>query len=104
MSGLQATAFGNSPAIRISRFRSPQTNTCPTWQLICPSGVFPVHPPREKYSAFAVGQISATSLRHPVPTRGAYRDRHGRWARDAMDAFGDALTNGADADGEVVWA
>jgi hypothetical protein len=41
---------------------------------------------------------------HPVPTRGAYRDRHGRWARDAMDAFGDALTNGADADGEVVWA
>src|ERR1700735_1419883 len=24
--------------------------------------------------------------RHPAPTRGAYRDRHGRWARDAMDA------------------
>jgi hypothetical protein len=23
---------------------------------------------------------------HPVPTGGAYRDRHGRWARDAMDA------------------
>src|SRR5947207_15957614 len=22
----------------------------------------------------------------PVPTRGAYRDRHGRWVRDAMDA------------------
>ena len=22
-----------------------------------------------------------------VPTRGAYRDRHGRWARDAMDAL-----------------
>jgi hypothetical protein len=25
-------------------------------------------------------------LRHPVPTRGALRDRHGRWARDAVDA------------------
>jgi hypothetical protein len=24
--------------------------------------------------------------RHPVPHRGAYRDRHGRRARDAMDA------------------
>jgi hypothetical protein len=23
--------------------------------------------------------------RHPAPTRGAYRDRHGRWARGAMD-------------------
>jgi len=25
---------------------------------------------------------------HPVPTGGAYRDRHGRWARDAMAADG----------------
>jgi hypothetical protein len=23
----------------------------------------------------------------PHPRRGAYRDRHGRWARDAMDAL-----------------
>jgi hypothetical protein len=23
----------------------------------------------------------------PAPTRGAYRDRHGRWVRDAMDAL-----------------
>jgi hypothetical protein len=39
---------------------------------------------------------------HPVPHRGAFRDRHGRWARDAMDA--DVLrTNSAEADGEVVW-
>jgi len=26
------------------------------------------------------------SLPHPVPARGALRDRHERWARDAMDA------------------
>jgi hypothetical protein len=25
---------------------------------------------------------------HPVPTRGAFRDRHGRWAQDAVDAYG----------------
>ena len=29
---------------------------------------------------------SPLQLRHPAPTRGAYRDRHGRWVRDAMDA------------------
>ena len=29
---------------------------------------------------------SPLQARHPVPMRGAYRDRHGRWARDAMDA------------------
>jgi hypothetical protein len=39
---------------------------------------FPVYPSREKYFAFAVGQISATSSRHPTPTRGAFRDRHKR--------------------------
>ena len=29
---------------------------------------------------------SLLQTRHPVPARGAYRDRHGRWVRDAMDA------------------
>jgi hypothetical protein len=24
---------------------------------------------------------------YPVPPRGAYRDRHGRWVRDAVDAL-----------------
>jgi hypothetical protein len=43
-----------------------------------------------------------TSCR-PAPLRGAFRDRHGRWRRDAVDA--DApLTNGAKADGEDVWS
>ena len=37
------------------------------------------------------------------PHKGAFRDRHERRAGDAVDA--DALmTNGADADGEVVWS
>ena len=41
--------------------------------------------------------------RHPVPHRGAFRDRHGRRVRDAVDAAA-LLTNGAEADGEVVWS
>ena len=38
-----------------------------------------------------------------VPTRGALRGRHGRWVRDAVDVEV-LLTNGTDADGEVVWS
>jgi hypothetical protein len=42
-------------------------------------------------------------LDHPGPKRGAYRERHIRWAKDAVDA--DVLkTNGTDADGEIVWS
>ena len=41
------------------------------------------------------------------PTRGALRDRHERWMRDAMDAAASGAkacwTKDADADGEVVW-
>jgi hypothetical protein len=33
-----------------------------------------------------VGQIISTTSRHLVPTRGALRDRHERWERDAVDA------------------
>jgi hypothetical protein len=36
-----------------------------------------------------------------LQTQGAFRDRHGRWVEDAVDAKA-LLTNGADADGEVV--
>jgi len=37
------------------------------------------------------------------PERGAFRDRHGRWVRDAVDALArqDERTK---ADGEVVWS
>ena len=38
-----------------------------------------------------------------APTRGAFRDRHERWVRDAMDAEV-PVTKGTEADGEVVWA
>jgi hypothetical protein len=32
----------------------------------------------QKYFASPVGQIISTNSRHPVPHRGAYRDRHER--------------------------
>jgi hypothetical protein len=50
------------------------------------------------------------SMIRPVPRspRGALRDRHERWARDAMDVLGRsalaAPTNDLNADGEVVWS
>ena len=39
-----------------------------------------------KIFRFAVTPNHPYNSRHPAPARGAYRDRHGRWARDAMDA------------------
>ena len=84
-------------------------------KLICP-----VQPPLQKYFRLRLTQI--TSYPSPSrPERGAFRDRHGRWAWDAVDAAALARdcvagrvltrersqgeqTNGADADGEVVWS
>ena len=39
---------------------------------------------RRRQFACDVGQIRSISPRIPCPPGGAYRDRHGRWARDAM--------------------
>jgi hypothetical protein len=41
---------------------------------------------------------------HPVPVRGALRDRHGRWARDAMDVDCIFRRGMLAADGQGVWA
>ena len=43
------------------------------------------------------------SCRCPVSARGALRDRHERWKRDAMDALA-RETSAADANSEVVWS
>jgi hypothetical protein len=61
-----------------------------------------VQPLVKKYSDFQKCQISPIS-RRLVPTRGALRGRHGRLVRDAVDVDV-PLTNGTDADGEVVWS
>jgi hypothetical protein len=41
----------------------------------------------KKFFAFALPQISSTFAPVPAQSQGAFRDRHERWARDAMDAF-----------------
>jgi hypothetical protein len=81
---------------------------------------FPVQPPLQKYSASRFTQITSISATVPSP-RGAARDRHRRGAgcggrgsvRHARESQGGflarerssgELTNGADADGEVVWS
>src|SRR5262249_45587015 len=58
---------------------------------------------RRAVFACAVGQITPMLARVPPPIRGAYRDRHGRWLRDAMDAVSHE-TNEHIAYGEVVWS
>ena len=44
----------------------------------------------QKYSHFLLTQITCISLVIPAQHRGAFRDRHERKARDAMDAGGAA--------------
>jgi hypothetical protein len=45
-----------------------------------------VHPSRKKYFAFRFGRNSNRAVAVLHSSRGAFRDRHGRWVRDAMDA------------------
>ena len=43
---------------------------------------------RQKFSDFQKPQITGISMAVPFSQRGAARDRHGRWERDAVDADG----------------
>jgi hypothetical protein len=61
-----------------------------------------VKPKNQKYSAFAVGQISGLNPPVSPDKRGGSRSsRNARW--DAMDADV-PTTNGIEAYGEVVWS
>jgi hypothetical protein len=84
-----------------------------------------VQPFSQKYSSWPFARRSFTDSNHPALNKGAYRDRHERWVRDAVDAAA-RKTSDADppslklrrdwyqarraafvetaADGEVVWA
>jgi hypothetical protein len=57
---------------------------------------------RENISLFQKIKI-VHFLPRPVPTRGALRDRHGRWKQDAMDVPAQ-LTNASGTDGKGVWS
>jgi hypothetical protein len=49
----------------------------------------------QKDSCFHLTQITGLLRAVPCPMRGAFRDRHGRWVRDAVDADAQ-MTNSAD--------
>jgi hypothetical protein len=92
-------------------FRLQWPLTTQSTRLICPSGCFPISLSIavRKNISFRGSVETAFSMSHPASTRGAYRDRHGRWVRDAVDVMAAqrkhfARTSGADADGEVVWS
>jgi hypothetical protein len=75
--------------------------------VIVPDGQisdWPVQPPSQKYFGSLLSQITSTSFAIPAHTQGAFRDRHGRRAGDAMDAGGAADESAYLADGEVVWS
>jgi hypothetical protein len=59
-------------------------------RLICPSGCVAIYvsSPISKNISFRRLVETALSIRHPALTRGAFRDRHGRWVRDAVDVGG----------------
>ncbi len=69
--------------------------------------ITPVQSRREKYFYFSFSEI-VISLRHPASMRGALRDRHERWVRDAVGAStlqrDLTRTNSVDARGQVVWS
>src|SRR3984893_3972321 len=91
---------GHRPAaIKLLRAMRDQPKT----RLICPTGSFAKFvssPPAKNISLVPSGK-SPPLIQPSRPTRGTYRDRHGRWARDAMDAAV-SLTSDTKADGEVV--
>jgi hypothetical protein len=57
---------------------------------------------RKNLSLYALVE-APLEARHPVPHKGAFRDRHERWHGMRWTLLV-LLTNGANADGEVVWS
>jgi hypothetical protein len=78
-------------------------------RLICPTGKSVVAyeilsiPSRENISLVPSGKSPPLVSAVPSSPRGALRDRHERWERDAVDAEV-SLTSDTNADGEVVWS
>ena len=60
-------------------------------------------PPRKIFRFYRSANQSYGPPR-PAPVRGAYRDRHGRGVRDAMDALGSSRRARPEADGKAVWS
>ena len=88
------------------RSRSGMTNRASREKTNFTSGInadSTVHPSAQKYFALPVGQIIFIPSRHPGPIRGAFRDRHERWA-GMQWTLQARKANAREADGEVVWS
>jgi hypothetical protein len=64
--------------------------------------IWDVQMERQKYSS-SNNPKYMDSWRRSAPDRGALRDRHERWKRNAMDTFA-RKTSATEADGEAVWS
>jgi hypothetical protein len=58
----------------------------PDGQITRASDAAHVQPPSQKYFAWSFARSSFIDSNRPASNRGAYRDRHERWVRDAVDA------------------
>src|ERR1700694_4149724 len=68
--------------------RSHRTTASPDNAIDLPDGQITdsCPAPLRKIFRFSADPNQLYKSLHPVPHRGAFRDRHGRWARDAVDA------------------
>src|SRR5579863_8161905 len=89
----------------LKNFETTFPSKLPDGQINAHLAQIKVHPSRKKYFASPIARHSITDSSHPAShLRGAYRDRHERGARDAVDANGAQDECARFADGEVVWA
>ena len=77
-----APRFGEAARASSDETLRVKSNFPRPFNLICPVQFF-----SKKFSTLPVGQIISTSPRRLASIRGTFRDRHERWARDAVDAF-----------------
>jgi hypothetical protein len=73
---------------------------------VAPTGKSPTQCPAPfaKIFRFTFHPNHLHNPRHPGPHKGAFRDRHERWVRDAMDARSAKDESAHLADGEAVWS
>jgi hypothetical protein len=88
----------------LENFRTTFPSKLPDGQISTRMSDGDVQPSCEKYFASPFARHSITDSDLPASSRGAYRDRHERGARDAVDANGAQDEGASLADGEVVWS
>jgi hypothetical protein len=81
----------------------PMRRLLPDGQITRSADLGVSSPPQENISLCPSGKSSLQARAIPPLLRGAFRDRHERWVRDAVDALAQR-TNALEADGQAVWS